>query len=157
MSMRGELIMRDRKLYVLYSSVDDNEPIRRLLYWRVHDIHRGRGFVGEFLGGGDVVTYAGGGTWSAGSKGSVSTGDGNALAAHIDQVPIPPPPARGKELRWRQGRWERRLASGWVAAVAAGEGSATTPRKRQSKTGKKTGNVLDAEIDEALYGGPRNR
>jgi len=153
MAMRGELVMRDRKLYVLYSTADDNAPIRRLFYWRVHEIHRGRGFVGEFLGGGDAVTYAGDGTWSAGSKGSVSTGSGNADAEHLDQVPIPPPPARGKELRWHQGRWERRLASGWAAA---GEGSAT-PKKRQSKTDKKTGRALDAEIEESLYGGPKSR
>ena len=151
--MRGELVMRDRKLYVLYSTTDENAPIRRLLYWRVHDVQRGRGFAGDFLGAGDAVTYAGDGTWSAGSKGSVSTGSGNADAEFVESVPIPPPPARGKELRWHQGRWERRLASGWVAA---GEGSAT-PKKRQSKTGKKTGRELDAEIEGALYGGPRNR
>jgi hypothetical protein len=153
MSMRGELVMRDRKLYVLYSTVDDNAPIRRLLYWRVHDIHRGRGFVGEFLGGGDAVTYAENGIWSAGSKGSVSTGGGHVDAEFVESVPIPPPPARGKELRWHQGRWQRRLASGWADA---GEGSAT-PKKRQSKTGKKTGRELDIEIEEALYGGPKGR
>jgi len=151
MAMRGELVMRDRKLYVLYSTVDDNAPIRRLLYWRVHDIHRGRGF--EFLGGGDAVTYAENGIWSAGSKGSVSTGGGHVDVEFVESVPIPPPPARGKELRWHQGRWQRRLASGWADA---GEGSAT-PKKRQRKTGKKTGRALDAEIEESLYGGPKGR
>lgn len=26
---------------------------------------------------------------------------------------VPRPPARGKELRWHDGRWQRRMASGW--------------------------------------------
>lgn len=144
MAMQGTLVNRDGGLHVLYQTTFENEPIRRSLYWKVlqttvNPYGHGRPAVG------DSVRYSGSGSWTVTSRtraGGVSTGDGTADAAFIEDAPVAPPPARGKEIRWYQGRWQRLTAKGWIDA---GEGKARAPKSR--------GEQLDAEIAEVLSGG----
>ena len=54
-------------------------------------------------------------------------------AEKVDRVAIPPPTVGKREIRWRDGRWEKLMAKGWVPA---GEG--------------KTKATIEAEIVDAL-------
>jgi hypothetical protein len=145
MSMEGTLKSRNGKLYVLYTSDEYSEPFRQYLWWRVLET-RGTGY-GERPEAGDIATSTGGGEWRARnpsthrSTGSVSTGTGSTQAETVERVSISPPATGGKELRWRDGRWEKRMAKGWVSA---GEGKAKALRKTPAQ--------LQREIDESLAG-----
>lgn len=151
MAMEGTLKSRDGKLYVLYAYAEYSEPFRQYIWYRVLET-RGTGY-GERPEAGDVATSTGGGgEWRTRnpsthrSTGSVSTGTGSTQAETVERVSIPPPAVGGKELRWQDGRWEKRLAKGWVPA---GEGKLTskavTPRKKSARQ-------LDAEINAAVNG-----
>src|SRR5207244_7320064 len=144
MPMQGKLVDRDGALHVLYQTTFDAEPIRRSLYWKVVQ-SVGNPYGHERAAAGDSVSYSGSGRWAVTSRraGSVATGDGTAEAAFVEDAPVPPPTARGKELRWYQGRWQKLTAKGWVDA---GEGSAKT-RATRSHAAK-----LNGEIAEALAG-----
>jgi hypothetical protein len=141
MAMQGKLVDRDGALHVLYQTTFDGEPVRRSLYWKVIQT-TGNPYGHERPAAGDSVRYNGSGHWvvTSRSAGSVKTGDGTADAAFVEDTPVPPP-ARGKELRWYQGRWQRLSAKGWIDA---GEGSA------KSRAGRSHGARLDAEIAEVL-------
>jgi hypothetical protein len=91
----------------------------------------------------DEVTYQRGGHWR-GNRYTVVTGDGNREAELVERERVPPPPSRGKELRWNDGRWERLLRTGWVAA---GEGDEPTAAQRR-RSGK-TARQLSDEIEQA--------
>ncbi len=140
MAMQGKLVDRNGALHVLYQTTFDQEPIRRSLYWKVIQT-TGNPYGHEHPAAGDSVRYSGSGSWAVTNRmaGSVRTGDGTADAAFVEDAPVPPPPTRGKELRWYQGRWQRLSAKGWIDA---GEGS--------SKPRKSRGAKLDAAIAEAL-------
>lgn len=147
--MEGALKSRDGKLYVLYTYDESDEPFRQHLWWRVLET-RGTGY-GERPEAGDLVTSTGGGTWRARqpsthrSTGTVWTGTGSTQAEIVERVSVPPPTARGKTLRWHEGRWERYLARGWVSA---GEGRPEqAPRTAAPRTPRKSRRELDAEID----------
>jgi hypothetical protein len=149
--MEGTLKSRDGKLYVLYTYDEYSEPYRQYLWWRVLEI-RGTGY-GERPETGDIATSEGGGGWRTRnpathrSTGSVSTGTGSTQAETVERVSIHPPAVGGKELRWRDGRWEKLLAKGWVPA---GEGK--SKEASQAAAPRKTKRQLDADIDEALAG-----
>ena len=149
--MEGTLKNRDGKLYVLYTYDEFTEPFRQFIWWRVLET-RGSGY-GERPEVGNIATSADGGQWrtrnstTQRSTGTVSTGSGSTQAEMVERVSIPPSAAGGKELRWRDGRWERLLAKGWTPA---GEG-------KSKGTPKKSGRQLDAEIDEALRGSSGSR
>lgn len=149
--MEGTLKSRDGKLYVLYTSDEYSEPYRQYLWWRVLEI-RGTGY-GARPETGDIATWEGGGGWRTRnpsthrSTGWVATGTGSTLAETVERISIHPPAAGGKELRWRDGRWEKLLAKGWVPA---GEGK--SKEAHQTATARKTKRQLDADIDEALAG-----
>ena len=134
MAMEGTLKNRNGKLYVLYTSDEYSEPFRQFIWWRVLET-RGTGYS-ERPEAGDLATSTGGGGWRTRnpsthrSTGSVSTGTGSTQAETVERVSINPPPAGGKELRWRDGRWEKLMAKGWVPA---GEGKATTSKKPSTK------------------------
>ena len=134
MAMEGTLKSRDGKLYVLYMSDEYSEPFRQYIWWRVLET-RGTGY-GERPEAGDIATSSGGGEWRTRnpsthrSTGTVSTGTGSTQAETVERVSIPPPTTGGKELRWRDGRWEKLMAKGWVSA---GEGKAKTSKKPSTK------------------------
>jgi hypothetical protein len=149
--MEGTLKSRDGKLYVLYTSDEYSEPYRQYAWWRVLEI-RGTGY-GERPEAGDIATSEGGGGWRTRnpsthrSTGSVSTGTGSTAPEMVERVSINPPTVGGKELRWRDGRWEKLLAKGWVPA---GEGK--SKEASQAAAPRKTKRQLDADIDVALAG-----
>jgi len=143
MPMQGKLVDRNGALYVLYQTTFENEPVRRSLYWKVIQ-STGNPYGHERPAAGDSVRYSGsGGGWSVTNRmaGGVSAGDGTSDAAFVEAAPVPPPPARGKNLRWYQGHWQRLTAKGWIDA---GEGS-LKPRAGRSRAAQ-----LDAEIAEAI-------
>lgn len=41
---------------------------------------------------------------------------GSTKATFQEHLDVPRPPARGKELRWYRGQWQRLLKNGWVSA-----------------------------------------
>jgi len=157
MALEGTLKNRGGGLYVLYTTTEDNAPIRQYIWYRVIET-RGTGY-GERPEVGDLVTRVSGGDWRTRNPvthratGYVSTGTGSTSAELVERVDIPPPAAGGKELRWYQGRWEKHLARGWAPA---GEGKTRVVKKppahspRGQSSLKKTSRQLDAEIAEAL-------
>lgn len=126
MAMTGKLKNRNGKLYVLYVYNEFAEPFRQYTWWRVLEVRRNahNALSPEPE---DEVTYRGNGYWSAGSRGGVVTGDGKNQAEMVERVSVLAPPSRGKELRWHDGKWERLMAKGWVAA---GEGKARPATRR---------------------------
>lgn len=148
MAMEGKLKNRDGKLYVLYSTTEYSTPERVNLWWRVVNV-TGNRYNANRPGDGDTAVSSGyGGSWSTsgtnGPSGGVSTGDGRTEAEFVERVPVEPPAARGKELRWNNGRWEKLMANGWEPA---GEGSA---KKLREPRKKKSGAQLDREIAEVI-------
>lgn len=140
MTMTGKLKTRNGQLYVLYTYNEFAEPFRRRLWWRVLEVHRDA-YRPTDPEPEDELTYQRGGHWRAGNRYTVVTGD----EAELDERErVPPPPSRGKELRWHDGQWERLLRTGWVAA---GEGKEPTaaPRRRSGKTPRQ----LSDEIEQA--------
>jgi len=149
--MEGTLKTRDGKLYVLYVYDESDAPFRQCSWWRVTETH-GTGY-GDRPEAGNLATSTGGGQWRTRnpsthrSTGSVSTGTGSTRAEIVERVDVPPPTTGGKQLRWRDGRWEKLLAMGWVPA---GEGK---PKKApQARPPHKAKRQLDAEIDQILAG-----
>lgn len=157
MVLEGTLKKRDGALYVLYTTTEDNAPMRQHIWYRVIET-RGTGY-GERPEAGDLATRVSGGDWRTRNPathratGYVSTGTGSTLPELVERVDIPPPAAGGKALRWYQGRWEKHLARGWAPA---GEGKTRASKKTQAHSPrrqsslKKTSRQLDAEIAEAL-------
>jgi hypothetical protein len=146
--MEGQLKNRDGKLYVVYSTTEYGRPTRVNLWWRVVQIV-GNQYNANRPSAGDTATSRGGGQWSthgsSGPSGGVSTGTGSTQAEFREEVEVPPPASRGKELRWQDGRWEKLMASGWVPA---GEGKAKASALRHAT--KKSPVQLQREIDEVL-------
>jgi len=118
--MQGTLVEREGKLYVRYSCTEYAEPFENVHYWLV-TATKGNPYSADRPGAGDDATYRGTGSWhtsnaARSSTGSVSTGAGDTQAAFRERNEVPAPPARGKELRWNNGCWERLLKKGWVPA-----------------------------------------
>ncbi len=147
MSTEGKLKERNGKLYVLHTYDEYSEPYRQHLWWRVLST-RGTGY-GDRPEAEDIARSSGGGDWQTRnpsthrSTGTVSIGTGSTLAELVERVSIPPPTAGGKELRWRDGRWEKLMAKGWTPAGEGKPKAVTAPRKRSARQ-------LDAEIDQAI-------
>jgi hypothetical protein len=143
MAMTGKLKIRNGQLYVLYTYDEFTEPFRQRLWWRVLEVHRSP-YHAVDPAPDDEVTYQREGRWKAGNRYTVVTGSGGREADLVERERVLPPPSRGKELRWNDGRWERLLRTGWVAA---GEGDApvAAARRRSGKTARQ----LNDEIKQA--------
>ena len=148
--MEGKLKNRDGRLYVVYSTTEYGRPIRVNLWWRVVQAI-GNQYNANRPSAGDTATSRGGGQWSTygsnGPSGGVSTGTGSTQAEFREEVEVPPPASRGKELRWKDGQWEKLMASGWAPA---GEGKSKEATSKPRGSRKKTGVQLDREIDAFL-------
>ena len=134
--MEGKLKHRNGKTYVRYAYNSHDEPFQIITWWRVLETH-GTGY-GERPELEDIATWNGEGVWKTRNPstqrttGSVSTGTGSTKGER-ERVAIPPPAVGKREIRWRDGRWEKLMAKGWVPA---GEG--------------KTKATIEAEIVGAL-------
>jgi hypothetical protein len=140
MAIEGKLATRNGKLYVVYAQTLDSEPTRKTMWWRTINALN---YWGRSPEAGDVaVKSIQGGTWNThrpgGASGSVSTGDGSQLAEFVEESPVIPPSAGGKELRWYHGEWQKLLRTGWVPA---GEGGKKKPKGKAK---------LEGEIAESL-------
>ncbi len=146
MTISGKIQNRDGKLYVLYTSSEDSEPFRQHLWYRILERHRLPGSVTAPDEGDEVTTSVGEGGWR-GRGGYVFVENRPDI---VERVPIPPPPARGKPLRWNYGHWEKLTARGWTPA---GEGTAEVTKAPRARKAKKTAHELEAEIEDALAKG----
>jgi hypothetical protein len=132
----------------VYSTTEYGRPIRVNLWWRVVQVV-GNQYNANRPDAGDAATSRGGGQWSthgsSGPSGGVSTGTGSTQAEFREEVEVPPPASRGKELRWKDGQWEKLMASGWVPAgegkgkEAAGKSRHHATRYKKSKAGSSYG------------------
>lgn len=75
----------------------------------------------------------------------MSTGGGSARAELVERDAVPPPVVGRRELRWRDGRWEKLLAKGWVAA-----GKGKPMAASRVVTSRKSKRHLEAEIREVI-------
>jgi hypothetical protein len=124
MAMQGKLVSRNGALFVLYETSHDSEPKITFMWWKVEST-KGNPYHCERPEPGDIAVYQSDGrTWQTRrpdthrSSGSITTvGDGNTKADHVETVSAPSPKVRGGvQTRWYQGRWEKLLKKGWVAA-----------------------------------------
>ena len=149
MSIEGKIRTRNGKMYVVYATTLDAEPIRISRWWRVVESYSNR-YNANRPEDGDTARSEGGGNWSTsnrnGSTGRVTTGDGSTQAEIVEEVPVHPPKSGGKELRWRDGRWEKLMAKGWIPA---GEGT-SSPKTPRAPRAKKSGAQLQREINDFL-------
>lgn len=119
MSITGKIISRDGALFVQHTMFHSDEPKVTYRSYRIEGT-RGTGFARPEVG--DSCTYSTGdnGEWRCTSPDGRSSGsaltDWQAPPAHKVTVSVPVPKARGKELRWHDGRWEKLMARGWVVA-----------------------------------------
>lgn len=149
MAIEGTLKARDGKLYVLYTYDESAEPFRQRIWYRVLEM-RGTGH-GDRPEAEDIAASAGGGEWRTRnpathrSTGTVSTGGGSARAELVERDVVPPPVVGRKELRWRDGHWEKLLAKGWVAA---GEGRPKAASRVVAS--RKSKRHIEAEIREVI-------
>src|ERR1700751_589771 len=150
MTMEGTVKSRNGRLYVLYTYDESSAPFRQYMWWPVLAA-RGSGY-GDAPEAGDIAASVGGGEWRTRnplthrSTGSVSTGPGATQAETVERVSVDPPPARGKELRWHEGRWEKLLAKGWVPAS---EGKA--PKKGVSHSTRRYGKKASEKIARTMH------
>ena len=121
--MKYTLAYIDKQLCVCSAWPLESEPIMRKLYWPVSRVQRGgNGLAPDvqkiFDSGAELSHrfsedpfsyYKDGGTIAFYLR-----DNGRTEAIKIENLPIDPPPARGKPIRWYQGRWQRELKRGWV-------------------------------------------
>lgn len=112
----------NRRCYAVWSDYLSSAPILRQLWWLL-DVQPGQLLTGAHasLDYGKVTAPT-----NTPFRERVSVGildgkterraDGQAEAAFVKEIPIPPPKVRaGVEVRWNEGRWQKYLkAKGWV-------------------------------------------
>lgn len=119
MTLQGKLATRDGKLFVVYETCLDSEPVRKRLWWRVERTSRNP-YTGASPEAGDTATSQGSGVWHVHGAGRSNKGsvyfDGQLEADPIETETVPPPKVRkGVETRWYRGAWQKLLKTGWVA------------------------------------------
>lgn len=114
--LKGAIDMIGNNIYVKYSTTLESEPTRRTLWWKVDVVlpqpwssARRWPEIGD-----EVTSVSGSDEWRA--TGYSVSFPGNRQAEKVECEPVPCPKTRGKEARWRNGRWEKLLAKGWVPA-----------------------------------------
>ena len=117
MSLEGKIVNRNGSLFVLCANYHSADPLVTYLWFRIERV-TANPYGHERPEEGDLVRYADSGVFHVTNRlaGSVYTGSGDSKADHVETVSVPCPPTRGKEARWYNGRWEKRLVKGWVAA-----------------------------------------
>ena len=139
MAMQGKIRSRNGRMYVLTTYDEQDEPVRQYQWWLIEQTRR-NAYNLESPQDGDDARYTGQDRWIVSRPGVSNAGE--VWTRHsmesAERVSVPPPPARGRQLRWYYGRWERLTGRGWTPA---GEGS---PSK------KKTRRQLDQEIEEIV-------
>ena len=118
-TLEGTIARRDGVLYVRYTDTLWTEPVSIAVFYRIVDLAAAWGGFGGRPEEGDTVRSSRGDRWTAfdaktGREAGVVFTENEPTLKHGERTPVPPPPARGKELRWRDGRWEKLLKKGWV-------------------------------------------
>ena len=140
MALQGKLQTRNGRAYVLTTYDEQDEPVRQYQWWLVEQSRRNPHNLASPEDG-DDARHTGQGRWVVSRPGVSNAGEvwtGRSMESS-ERLPVPPPPARGKQLRWYYGRWERLMARGWAPAGEGSPGSATKRTRRQQ---------LDADIEE---------
>jgi hypothetical protein len=113
-SLKGKLALRDKRYYFAYSSPDYYHPKLVTHYWFV-----GNAVIGEseydgadaYCDNGNVAFRMGDRLWSREQYMASKSAD------FTEVTPIPCPKVRkGIDTRYRDGRWEKCLKTGWAPA-----------------------------------------
>jgi len=112
--LTGQIDKIGEDLYVRYSSTFSNEPTRQTLWWKIDSVSRCPFQVGWPAVGDEVRSSAGAHGWSG--AGYTVHFSGSKEAEKVVREPVACPATRGKPARWRDGRWEKLMARGWVPA-----------------------------------------
>lgn len=142
--MQGRIQSKNGKAYVVTTYDEQDEPFRQYQWWIIEQSRRNP-YNLESPRDGDDARYAGENRWVVSRPGVSNAGEvwTRRDRESSERVAVPPPPARGRQLRWYYGRWERLTARGWVPA---GEGTAAPPPAKKRRTRKQ----LDQDIEEEL-------
>lgn len=107
----------DGYLYLVDAAISFDEPVLAVSWWplgmKAGDFKRSYG--PEPLG--QEMHSLGGGLYQGRQDGRLYRlrNGGATIAAYVETRSIPRPRCRA-QTRWRNGRWEKRLARGWAAA-----------------------------------------
>jgi len=103
-------------MYVKYSTTLDSEPTRKTVWWKIDSVrpHAWSSARRWPETGDEVTSVSGSDEWRA--AGYAVHFPGDRQAEKVEYEPVPCPKTRGKQARWRDGRWEKLLAKGWVPA-----------------------------------------
>lgn len=99
---------------VKYVTTYSDEPTQQTLWWKIDHVERLPRALTCHPTIGDVVTRGNTGTW--GGPGYRAYVLGSIEAIKVERTPVPCPKVGKKPTRWNDGRWEKRLARGWVPA-----------------------------------------
>ena len=111
--LTGHIDQIGQCLYVKYSTTLFSEPTLKMSWWKIERVTQNPFSVGSPTVGDEVTSQSSGSGW-VGSGYTVYCGSNDA--EKVEFAPFPCPPARGKPTRWHDGRWEKRMARGWVPA-----------------------------------------
>lgn len=116
--MEGIIAERDGKLFVVYTTTEDSNPVRVRMWWGIERADRNP-YNAERPIAGDSVKNVGGGHWHASREGVFNTGSvwfpGSKPAEFIDREPIACPKTRAREVRYERGAWHKLTKKDWVA------------------------------------------
>jgi len=112
--LKGHIDQIGQGWYIKYATTLDSEPTLRILWWKIESVARNPFRAGSPSVGDEVTRLSGQQGWTG--PGYTVYLPGDQEAEKVETVAVPCPPARGKPTRWRDGRWEKLLARGWVPA-----------------------------------------
>lgn len=117
--LTGKIQERDGKLYVVYETTLENEPILKRLWWLVERT-TGNPWNASRPTLGNTARPCGHGIWHTWNPENISTGyvyvDGTKEAVFVEMLPVPCPKIRSGILtRWNSGAWEKcTKTKGWI-------------------------------------------
>jgi hypothetical protein len=123
-TLRGTMVRLDGKLVIRYETANWSEPTRVIMYYPLSEDRssgapwrlEGRAVVstgyGEWRGAPEDPDF-----WQLRNATAVALNGDKTEAVKVEREPIPCPKVRaGIQTRWHEGRWEKLMKKGWVAA-----------------------------------------
>lgn len=113
----GVLAEKNGALCVMHETTYSDRPALQRVWWAVDRVTVNP-YTADRPAAGDIARAQGSSVWHTERpadhrvSGSVRT---VLEACAVEETPVPRPKVRG-EVRWYQGRWEKLLKRGWVAA-----------------------------------------
>lgn len=154
--IEGKIRHRDGKMFVVYTTTLSTEPRRRIMWWKVIEAYSNKYNMNRPEDGFTARHESGAGNhWTVSGRDNAAAGRVVVEdQADVQEVNVDPPRSGGKQLRWRDGQWEKLMAKGWVPAGEGGSGDPNRPNAPKPPR-KRSAKQLQAEIDAELAGGRR--